>query len=56
VSITIFIGLDMGSDIERFIPVIWDKDEIFFLRDNDKEIKYNGSSCVVDENNDNQLA
>ena len=55
-SFTLFIGLAMGSQQERLIPVIWDKDDLLFKRDNDKEIQYKGSSCVIDETKDNELA
>ena len=54
-SITIFIGLDMGSQQERLIPVIWDKENLSFIRDNNKEIQYKGSSCGIDGTKDNEL-
>lgn len=46
----------MGSQQERLIPMIWDKENLLFIRDNDKEIQYKGSNCVIDETKDNELA
>jgi len=56
ISFTIFIGIDMDTDKERLVPLIWDKDELLFIRDLSKQIHYKGSSCVVDEDKDNTLA
>lgn len=55
-SFTIFIGIDMDTEKERLVPLIWDKDELLFIRDLSKQINYKGSSCVVDEDKDNTLA
>lgn len=51
-----YIGLDVGSEKERLIPLTWDKAELEFKRDNVKEIQYKGSSCVIDETKDSELA
>ena len=56
ISFTIFIALDTGSQQERLIPVIWDKEDLVFIRNNDKEIQYKGSNCVIDQTKDNELA
>jgi len=55
ISFTIFIALDTGSQQERLIPIIWDKEDWVFIRNNDKEIQYKGSNCVIDETKDNEL-
>jgi hypothetical protein len=53
---TIFWCIDMDTETERFIPLIWDKDDLLFIRDPNKKIRYIGSCCVWDEDKDNHLA
>lgn len=50
------IGIDMDTEQERLIPLIWEKDELLFIRDKSKEINYKGSCCVIDEDKDNTLS
>jgi hypothetical protein len=56
ISFTIFVSLDTGSEQERLIPITWDNNNSLLIRDNNKEIQYKGSNCVIDETKDNELA
>lgn len=56
ISLTIFVGLYIGTEKERLVPILWDKEDCLFIRDTDKEIQYKGSNCSIDETNDNKLA
>jgi hypothetical protein len=52
--IKIYIGIDIGKDTERFIPMVWGE-EGRFVRDQNADILYKGSKCFVDEKKDNDL-
>ena len=54
---SIFIGLYIDTEDERFVPIVWDQNESEFNRDKANKIKYiHSNSNNIDEERDNKIA
>ena len=52
IPITIFVGLDMNTNKERLVSVVWNPDTSSFIGDRNTTIQYKDNSCDLNDTKD----